>query len=314
MRNYFAAATMCAATLALTPAPAAAAELDLRHVGRDAQFVVHIDIEAMRESEAGRAMIEIISEIADDGLDEFEEELGIDPRSNIDSATVYGASDDEDDLVIIVQGNGELADALDRARDEIEDVDGREERDVDFEAWDIDDDETLYVFESSRRDSTIVVIAFDDDRLVDAVRVLAGEDDGLDDDALAAFGEPDRDAWVFVSVAGAMGPDNMGPASEMLRLTDRVVVQVGGEESLEISLELTTESHDDAKNLMDLLNGAMALARMAASQEDFGTNDEREAVRTLANGMRVDGDGRRVRIHTSLDPDWVAEMLADQLD
>jgi hypothetical protein len=313
MRNYFAAATMCAATLALTPTPASAADLDLRHVGADAQFVVHVDFEAMRESEAGRAMINIISEVAEDGLDELQDELGIDPFDNFDSATVYGASDDEDDLVVIVRGNGRLADAIDEAREKIEDIDDREERGVEFEAWDMGG-ETLYVFESSRRDSTILVIGFDDDRLVDGVRVLAGEDDGLDDDALEAFGEPDRDAWVFVSVSGAMGPGDMGPASEMLKLTDRVVVQIGGDEQLEVSLDLTTESHDDAKNLMDLLNGAMALARMAISQEDFGTDEEREAVRKLADGLRVDGEGRRVRIHTSLDPDWVGKMLEDQLD
>jgi hypothetical protein len=212
-----------------------------------------------------------------------------------------------------VRGNGKLADALDEAREKLEDIEAWDERGVDFEAWDVGD-ETLFVFESSRRDSTIVVIAFDDDRLVDGVRVLAGEGDGLDDDALEAFGEPDRDAWVFVSVSGAMGPANMGPASEMLKLTDRVVVQIGGDESMEVSLDLTAESHDDAKNLMDLLNGVMALARMAVSQEDFGTEEEREAVRELADGLRVDGEGRRVRIHTSLDPDWVSKMLEDQLD
>ncbi|MFG0275210.1 MAG: hypothetical protein ACF8QF_09145 [Phycisphaerales bacterium] len=312
MRTLFAAG-VCAASLALTPMPAEAGPLNLRHVGADAQFVVHIDMEAMRESEAGRSLLGIITQVADDAFDDIEDELGIDPRSNIDDATIYGASDDEGDLVIIVHGNGELADALDRARKEIEDIDSDRARGVEYEMWDAGD-ETLYVFEASRRGETTVVIAFDEDRLVDAVRVLAGEDDGLRGDAADAFGEPLRNAFLFVSVAGDMGLDEFGQASDMLRLTDRVIVQVGGDESLDMSLDLTADSHDDAKNLMGLLQGAVAVARIAASQQDFGTREERDALLALADGMQFESDGRRVRISASFDPDWLAEMIEEHAD
>jgi hypothetical protein len=312
MRTLFAAG-VCAASLALTPVPAEAGPLNLRHVGADAQFVVHIDMEAMRESEAGRSLLGIITQVADDAFDDIEDELGIDPRANIDDATIYGASDDEGDLVLIVHGNGELAAALDKAREEIEDIDEGSARGVDFEMWDAGD-ETLFVFEASRRDATTVVIAFHEDRLVDAVRVLAGEDDGLRGDAADAVGQPAENGFLFISVAGDMGLDEFGQASDMLRLSDRVIMQVGGDESIEVSLDLTADSHDDAKNLLGLLQGAVAVARIAASQPEFGSKEERDAMRALADGMQVESDGRRVRISTSLDPAWLAKMIDEHAD
>jgi hypothetical protein len=149
---------------------------------------------------------------------------------------------------------------------------------------------------------------------VDAVRVLAGEDEGLRGDAADAFGKPADNAFLFISAAGDMGLDEFGQASDMLRLTDRVIVQVGGDESLEVSLDLTADSHDDAKNLMGLLQGLVAVARIAASQPDFGTKEERDAVRALADGVQVESDGRRVRISTSLDPEWLAKMIDEHAD
>lgn len=313
MRNLLAAG-LCAATLALSPAPATAGPLQLRHVAPDAQFVVHIDIEAMRESEAGRMMIEIISNAADDAFDEMRGELGIDPRRNIDGATVYGAAgDDEEGLVIIVHGNGALAEALAKAREGMGDALKRSDGGVDFEQWDAGD-EDLYIFEASRRDATTVVIAFEADRLVRAVRVLAGDEEGLRGEAAEAFGEPRAGAFVFASVAGDMGLDEPGQASNLLKLSDRIIVQVGGDESLEVSVEVTADSHDDAKNLVGLMQGAVAMGRIAAGQPDMLDDEERAAVLGLVDGLEVASEGRRVSLRASFDPAWLAKMIEEHAD
>src|SRR5690606_34111744 len=76
---------------------AQAAPLEAKLVGRDAQWLAHVDIDAARDSTLGKRLQEQLAQREDvqAGLERLREEIGFDPTKDLHGVTLYGTHTEE---------------------------------------------------------------------------------------------------------------------------------------------------------------------------------------------------------------------------
>ena len=293
-----AAAAVC---LALPVGVASAGRISSERVPSGSNFVVHVDIEALHDSKVGQALLEILMEQGLDAIDDVEEELGFNPLDVLHDVTVSGNDQDGEDVVIVATGHRDLLDALDRLREEAENVDEREEDGVEFTryAGDGDGDEAINIWTSESRDVVTIVASPDVDALVRGVRTFRGRDDGADIDA-------PRNSFVLIMAHSLEGVD-AGPAAAVLQLSKGVMINIGeDDDELSIDLQMHAESEDAAKALAQMVQGLAAFAKVAMAEE---MEDDRAL--DLLDGLTFDTDGSLVSIRLHVDPDDLGEFMHD---
>ena len=93
--------------------PVAAGPFNAAWVSGDANWVVHLNLDALRGSQIGQAMLaEELDAAAQEPLQQAQEMLGMDPRTDLNGVTLYGTADAQEDFVAIVRGNFDVAKLL----------------------------------------------------------------------------------------------------------------------------------------------------------------------------------------------------------
>jgi hypothetical protein len=93
------------AVVLLSVVSAVAAPFDAELVPGDANWVLHIDFAALRASQIGKAMLEDELDAAGkEQLKQAKDMFGMDPRTDLNAMTIYGAGAAQDDFVMLVQG------------------------------------------------------------------------------------------------------------------------------------------------------------------------------------------------------------------
>lgn len=90
-----------------------AGPLEQSQVGSDANWVVHVDVEAALRSALGRFLIDRNTEGFESAMSAFKSSLGLDPSTDLQGLTIYGAQN-ADDAVGIIIDNGNITDFFDR--------------------------------------------------------------------------------------------------------------------------------------------------------------------------------------------------------
>jgi len=296
----------------LVTAPAVAGPLRPERVGADAEWVVHVDVEALTRSAIGRFVLEHAGDLGID-MSEIEKvrgELGIDPRTDVFSVTAYGpTAAGEDDGVIVAVTNGNADEAMARVmampeiRAELLDVDGYPVHAL------TDEDETMYVHLRPDGDRRILVAGDDRESLLRALRVLDGRA-GDAKKAAVITRPPGSGSIVFAAVRDADLLEEFEPASDIARLSEMVTIDVGESDGALFALAaITAGNEQDSRDVAQVVQGLIALGRLVAGQEP-----DLEPLRELASALQVTAEGSQIRVQFEYDTRPLIEAMKESFE
>ncbi|MEX2218971.1 MAG: hypothetical protein WD749_09445 [Phycisphaerales bacterium] len=247
---------------------AVAGPLEKGVVAPGAKWVVHVDVEALRQSTVCTFVLEHERRLDPDlpRLRKMKEEFGLDPLTDIKSLTVYGDSPDPGECVAVLRTTDAVDGLLTRLVDEKKVLQKIEEGPYTIYTW-AEGDEQRHAFVKRGAGADRTVIA-----ATDKARLLAGIRQ-LDAPAAAAPAEgvlastPRAGSVVFVA-GTSMDCLRDAQASMMLQKAESVVLDMG-ESGGEVyaDLRLTTSSSEEAGNMLMVAQGGMGLARMYSQRE-----------------------------------------------
>jgi hypothetical protein len=278
-------------------------------VAAEAMWLIHLDVGALKNSTIGRFVLEHPEEFDLDDLDEFEQEVGLHPLTDFISFTLYGFSDDpEADGVVVAVTTARADEALTRLK-AIEEVDSVE---VNLEGYPVlvlsDGGERhyLHVRRADRRDQRIVVLAGSEDVLLRAVKVIDNRAPGLTAGRSSILdGGPNRGSIAFVACGDIEALGGIDPASEVLRLSDGVTIDIGeaqGHAYGEATVSAT--SPENATSIADVVRGMIALGRLIATEEP-----EARPLADLANAIHVGVHDQKITIRISFEAEQLGWIL-----
>ncbi|MHC4446368.1 MAG: hypothetical protein ACYSXF_00995 [Planctomycetota bacterium] len=291
--------------------PAAAGTLKHDWVAADAQWLIHVDVEAFTASTFGSTLLQHAEELHVDlgGLDEMKEEIGLDPRTDLMSVTAYGTTGDiEEDAAIIAVTNAKADEALARFKAH-EDTEVREIR-LDGHTVHVfsdgDEQHYLHLRETDDPDRRLVVICGDKHVLADALDVLDGNKPSMSRGRSSFLvSRAKRGSFVFIAARDVDGFPEIEPASEIIRLADGFAVDIGEKEDVVYGqATVSAENEQTARDIADVVTGMIALGRLLGSQEP-----ELEPLRELAQALAVTADGTRISIRLQYDSQQLVEEL-----
>src|SRR5262245_43125647 len=112
-------------TLALIAAlwaiPAQAGALNKQRVSADAQWVAHVNVEAIAGSKLFKAFMDAKNVDIDlEQVNEIKEQFGVDPFKDIRDATIYGSGNpDEGNMVILANTNANVDQAVSKLKEQL---------------------------------------------------------------------------------------------------------------------------------------------------------------------------------------------------
>ncbi len=301
-------------------------------VSVEARWVVHLDVEALTSSEFGACLIKGLQDQEEDPLSEMESETGINLLEDIFSLTAYGTGEPpakgvsvevtgEDVSVGAVVRPGEnavvvavMSDAIDHLIQKLADDEQRYEEisraGYTIHSWaDEDSDARWYLYQqATENDARRLVLASDNsDALFEGIRVLAGDAPSLADVNGDDRQFPHPDSILFASVDDIGDLAGHKAASELLKQTKRLAVNLSETQgNVLLSISADTDSPEAATTIMQVIQGALAMATLAVDPND----DEGAAFITLVQNLNFTVEGRRM----SLEFQQPAEVLCQLLE
>lgn len=300
------ASTLLAALVTLAPSgPTAASNpnppptqpevLQRAWVNADADWVVHFDVAAALGSELASILDEAWNS---EDFAEVQQKLGLDPRHDITSVTAYGSADDPERPVILILGDLQMEQALDRlAGEATRSVVSVGEYSLDKWSEHEGDDDAMYTYMARREGSEKRVLVASPDAMTAAtgVAVMRGDITSLADDPgdFAAGGGPSAGAFLFVAVReGFARLKDIDPSSRVAQLVESAVIEGGefqGEAFLRITVGATNAA--DAAQISSVFQGASALLTLAAQAEE-----EARPLLPLVQGLTVSAEDSLVTV------------------
>lgn len=264
--------TATLATLVLT-ATATAERLNKDWVAADAKWLIHVDVEGLLNSTVGRFLLEHAEQfdIDLDDLDEMKRELGVDPRTDLKSVTLYGTGDEPgEDAIIVAVTNDRIDEAIERLLDN-DDLPIRRRKHNGQPVYVIGDEGDRHYLSIQRAgaDRRIVVVSDDRRGFRNALDVIADEAPSISmGRSSIPADEPQQGSLLFLSVGDIDGFGDDGPASEIIRMSDGFTVDIGEVDGvLEGRASVTTESPETADDISQVLQGLVALGRLMVTQQ-----------------------------------------------
>ncbi len=291
-----------------------ASPFDASLVAADAEWVVHVDVEAVLSSQIGGFMLEHADEFGAEmeHLEALEEQFGIDPFDAIYGVTVYGYDEPGEDPIVVIVGSDKIAGALDEATKQ----DGSPVRATN-RGFSIDGELEIAVFEGQRGVAAYIV-SEDDDMVSDGADVLAGRRSNLAD---AKWGKlrpvEGHGAMVMLSATGSMDDlanghgHNMGPAGAFLDGAEgfsALIAEDGGQ--LHVVVSTTAADEKKASGLVEMANGLVSMARGFMQMQNGGDDfEEIKQFAGLLDGLNISADGRDVSLSISYDVDKIIDLI-----
>lgn len=263
-------------------------------VSAEAEWLVHLDVEAWNASKIGRFVTDHAEalDLDIDELDDFQRQTGLDPRTDIFGVTVYGWVADGAERMVIVAVTTDRADAaLERIRESGESrtllIDGHEVHTVPADG----DTILVHVRPDARFDRRLVVMSQDQAALQAGLAVIEQRAPSLTIGRKPALTGPHPGSILFMAASRLEALD-IEPASEVLRLSDACVIDVGEHEGLfGAYATASADNAEDASNITQVVEGMLALGRLLMARDG-----ELAPVRALIDGVDVAADGTRVTV------------------
>lgn len=288
--------TGLAAGLLSPTAPLHADALNRSVVAGDAQWVAHLDVEAMRHSTLGRAVfeagepvgeqdvddpvvklrmnLEIDSDQVNDMCEALEAQIHLDLRSDIKSATLYGVGDPENpaNVAAVFSMTAAVDQLAEKVRTEAPEYRTLQAGGYHVESFRGEDGKTVFFHlrQGIGADDRIVLLSGDSERLVRSIAVVEGKLPSLsaqDAPALAAAPQPGSFFFAASSTLDWV-KQNDDPGSAIVRRSQGLRFDIGeAADTMFIDAQLSAANAEDAANLADVLQGLAAMARLAAGND-----------------------------------------------
>lgn len=297
---------LCAVALAWA-AVAPAAPLDLGRVADKAQWVMHFDMDAARESTVMKRAWERAVKMhpqAEQMMKMGAAMMGMDPRKDLRDATAYGLDTDKRNGVMIVRAKANRA-MLEKMVEKAPDHETMEHRTYTLHAW-------THKGWKGRKGEKVVGAFHRDDVMVFArtPKQVKNALDVLDGEAKSAaadgpLGGRVRPGSILVARAAAVDPDTKCPVLKQGRSFRVAMGESEGKSFYRAKLDMT--SAEAAEQAEDVVEGMEALGRLR-----FG--DDAAALK-LVDGVETKTEGSTCMIAWDAPADdvWaVMETMADR--
>ncbi len=298
---------MSAAMLTVCAGSAFAGPLVPERVLPDAKWVLHVDVEAIVNSNIGRMLLngEMGAKIRAEVSEEMVREMGIDPLKDLRGVTIFGHSEEETQALVLFSATNAIDAPLARLFEIVPNYSAIREGERVVHTW-RDEEETVYAYAApgAAAGERVVLLSGNIDELRRGILRL--EVGGAEVAPALKGHTPAPGSFFFVSaeqVPGLIGDDNH--ASAFLRYAQSVVLDVGehGNE-LRATARVTASGAEDATTMLHVVQGMMALGRMAASSEP-----EMQPLLKIADGCRVNTDGAALVLSLSLDFATITQVI-----
>jgi hypothetical protein len=299
---------LCAAVLAWA-AVAPAAPLDLDRVAAKAMWVMHLDMDAARESTVLERAWERAVKMhpqAEQMLKMGAGMMGMDPRKDLRDVTMYGLDTDKKNGAMVVRAkvNREM---LERMVEKAPDHETMEHRSHVLHAWTHKGwkgHKGQRVVGAFQRDD-VMVFARTPEMVKAALDVLDGDAASAPDDG--PLGGRVRPGSILVARAAAIDPDTKCPVLRQGRSFRVAMGENGGTSFYRARLDMKTDA--DADRAEDVVEGMEALARLRWA-------DDAAAMKVL-DGLTTKTDGATCMISWDAPADevWtVVEKAAERME
>ena len=325
--------TALATVLLSTASFAWAGSLNRDAIPASAQWMLHIDLEAMNGSEIGACLIEGLRSQEDNPLNAVEAETGIKLLEDMYSFTAYGFGEppakgvsvevtDEDLSVGAIARPGENAVFLAVTNDAVDELIKQLSADEEnysktdlaghtVHSWSSPEgDEQWHLYQKEMKGGTrrAVLVCDNIDALAEAIKVLAGDAPSLADNKDASETATPRSGSIIFAVASDIGEmaDHEG-ASALLQQTDKIALDLSEEAGLvNLTLSVRAKSAEAATMITQILQGAIAMGTLALDPNA----EETASIRALTQSLKFSSDDRRM----SLEIEQPAEVFCGLLE
>jgi len=295
------------ASLCLAAIPAMAAPLQKSAIGPGADWVVHADIEAVRNSTIGKLVLgELKAQGIEEKMQSFASIFSFNPLTDVRNVTLYGKGKDRNSAVAIVDGQFDAQKLLSivRLNPQFQET---PYQNVTLYQWHNEDKkggpgELMYGF---IREGRGVVISIGLDTLKQAADNLKGSGAGTSTGLAGQV--PSAESGTFFQIV-ATGVGNLAgddPKAAILKQADLFTAGAGeaGDKAF-IGLRLRGQSPDVADNVMKMVQGVVAMAQMAAQ--------EQPKLSELAKNVNVTRDDKTVQVRFEAASQSIFAFLKEQ--
>ena len=278
------ATIMCTAMLA---GIAQAEPFAVTDVSRDAEWVVHVDVDGLKGSRIGDVLMEEMNRKESAAkLDAVQAIFNFDPREDLSGVTLYGADNRPQTATAVLRGHfdSERLVTLVRANPAYEN--GRSGR-HEIHSWIDENNEDANRVYAGFEGARTLVLSESESRVVAALDVLDGDGDSLDPSSELASTIQGTRASLFIAAANMAEMPEIAPEAAMLKKARAFQLALGAPgDDLEGALRLSTDTVRSAQQVEQILRGMVAFAAL---------NDlDQPELAAMAQTVEINRDGSRV--------------------
>lgn len=307
MKHYL---CLLALTVALAAFPAQAAGLLKTQVSADAKWLLHLDLQNLRNTQLGDSLIK---GIVDKAAADLKAKVGIDVAElvrKVDSITAYGtdfSKQPDANGVLLVQMDAEAQKILEgflaaqMLASNNEAV--KKTQQGESALYSVNNDIFLAVHPKH-----IVVVGKSQKQIDKAGEVLSGKSSNLTkSDSFSGYTSA-PDAFFFLAVAEGFNENSaIPPQAKMLQMADGGRIIIGEKaEKLFLNLALKAKNSEIGEQIQQVIEGIRAMATL--SQTD---NQE---LQELARSIKVSNMGKIVSVNAEFPVDSVIKKISEQVN
>ena len=281
-------------TFFTTQAPAY--ELQKKYVASDAKWLIHLDFKAFMKTRLWDNIYREKKTKIHHKNDHFLKEVNFDVLKDLFSVSIYGVDKGDKNAVVLINGVFNIKKVIEKLKSE-EKPEISKYGKVKVYHWD-DDDYGAFVGKN------LLVITHSRVNMEYALDVIMGKKSGFKGSPLSKrMKEVPRDAILF-ALAGDLSR-MIGKNHNVPMMIDKskmaMFLAMERNNDLRLSLKLHTESAEAAKNLMQVGNGLLALARMSKGKL--------EGKEKLINSIDITVDKNIVNAKMFIPSDFIIENI-----
>lgn len=278
-------------------------------VAPDATWVVHVDAEALAASNLGIAALAHGALLAHDELEELHQELGIDVTKDIFSVTAFGIDENDGTFAAILEATPVIDQLLAQAPEHLGAAYSNiTEGDKTIHSWKQEGEEFFaYVKNSATPNRRLVLVSMDLLRLRDGMMRLEARAPGANVASPIANARPGAGSIVFLAANELPGlNDNDGPAAALMQNANGLVVDIGETNGqFTAHAELDTGDAETATNVLSMIQGFIAMGRMAGASEP-----EAKQFLPLLNALALTADGAKLNLNFQYSSQSLVGLMA----
>jgi len=276
--------------------PALGYNLQKKFIPSNAKWLIHLDFKVLFKTKIWNSIYNEEKGKIHDGKEKLLKELNFDIFNDLNSVTIYGRAKANKDGVVILSGIFDRKKILQRLKSEKK-TEKFKYKDSDIYNWDSDD---YGAFVSKN----LLVITHSRENLESALDVIRGRSSNfIGSDLSKRLKEIPHDSIIFALVgdlSSLIGKHHTTPI--MINKTKMALFLVLEKNSdMRLSLKLHTESPEAAKNIMQIGNGLLALARLSKK--------ELKGKEQLVNSIQISANGKMVKALMLIPSDFILKNI-----